>query len=167
VEFNREEESSDEADSQDRQLLDDSSQPHIAPVCEYAWMDAELGSQSEPDIRVGRRTRGKRLGSDQSGDSQLHRRRRSRVIMSPSPSLEAEGEANEGELQSAASTNWGEPHDADEPTWVWDDKRASEELREYFSVCRIDPLLGCESCRESTAQVCSLPEPKRPSLSAS
>jgi hypothetical protein len=69
VEFNREEDSSDIENFQDRQLLDDSSQPPIAPVSEYARMDAELGqSESESDVRLpGGRKRAKRVESDQIG----------------------------------------------------------------------------------------------------
>ncbi|GAQ92370.1 hypothetical protein KFL_009960010, partial [Klebsormidium nitens] len=145
VEFNREEESSDEETSQDRQLLDDSSQPPIAPVWEYARMDAELGlSDTESEIRFyGGRKRAKRVESDQSAESQPRGRGRRRVIMSSSSEAEAEAEANEsgseGGGQSATSSGWGELRNDDDPTRDWDDEREFEEMREYFGVCRIDP----------------------------
>ena len=171
VEFNREGESSDNENSQDRQMLDDSSQPPIAPVCEYARMDAEFGqSQSESDVRLpGGRKRGKRVESHQSGVSQSPRRRRRLVIMPPL-SLGAEAEANqlgpEGGGQSETSSEWGDLRDDDDPTWDSDDERDCEEMREFFSVCRIDPRLGC-NCGESASQVCSLSSPKHPSVFAS
>lgn len=86
VEFDREEESSDEETSQDRAFRHDSPQPlGRPPSCEYAAMDAELWpSDTESDVRLGGRKRGKRGGSDQSGESQPRQRRRRQVIMSSS-----------------------------------------------------------------------------------
>jgi hypothetical protein len=71
-------------------------------------------------------------------------------------SLGAEAEANESGSdrggQITTSSEWNDDNSA----WDWDDARSScEELREYFSVCRIDPRLGCD-CRESASQVGSL-----------
>lgn len=164
VEFNREKESSDEETSSIREFRDDSSQPSIAPVSEYARMDAELGhSNTEPEVRFeGGRRRAKRVGNEQSGESQPRRRRRRQVIMSSLSSSEAgaEAEANEsgseGAERSATSSEWGDLRNDDDPTWDGNDERDSEELREFFSVCRIDPRSGRDRREFLAPQVCPL-----------
>ncbi|GAQ91604.1 hypothetical protein KFL_008160040 [Klebsormidium nitens] len=153
VEFNREEESSDEETSQDRAFRNESPQAlGRPPFCEYAAMDAELWpSKTESGVQLGGpRKRVKRVESEQSGESQPRQRRRRRVILS-----EAEAEADESGSeeggQSATSSEWGDLRNDDDPFWDWDDERESEELRQYFSICRIDPRSGQER-RESLAR---------------
>ncbi|GAQ90320.1 hypothetical protein KFL_006270020 [Klebsormidium nitens] len=153
VEFNREEESSDEETSQDRAFRNDSPQPlDHPPFCEYAAMDAELWpSETESGVQLGGpRKRVKRVGSEQSGESQPRQRRRRRVILSEAEAEAGESGSEEGG-QSATSSEWGDLRNDDDPFWGWDDERESEELRQYFSVCRIHPRSGQER-RESLAR---------------
>eukprot|EP00243_Klebsormidium_subtile_P013890 TRINITY_DN948_c0_g5_i1.p1 TRINITY_DN948_c0_g5~~TRINITY_DN948_c0_g5_i1.p1 ORF type:complete len:361 (+),score=41.42 TRINITY_DN948_c0_g5_i1:751-1833(+) len=108
-------------------------------------MDAELWpSDTKSGVQFWGRKRAKHVESDQSGESQPRQRRRRRVIMSSSS--EAEAEANEsgseGAEQSAKSSEWCDLRNDEDPTWDWDDERDSEELREFFSVCLIDPRSG-------------------------
>jgi hypothetical protein len=156
VEFHREEESSDEETLQDRAFRDDSPQAlGRSPVCVYAAMDAELWpSDSESGMQLKGRKRSERGESDQSVESQLHGRGRRRVIMSSLSSSEAE--ADEGGGQSATSSEWDDLHTDDDHAWDWDDEHESEELREYFSVCRIDPYLGQDQRGSLAPQVCPL-----------
>jgi hypothetical protein len=156
VEFHREEESSDEETSQDRAFKDDSPQPlGRSPVCVNAAMDKELWpSDSESGMQLKGRKRSERGESDQSAESQLRGRGRRRVIMSSSSSSEAE--ADEGGGQSATSSEWGDLYNDDDHAWDWDDEHESEELREYFSVCRIDPHLGQDQRESLAPQVCPL-----------
>jgi hypothetical protein len=158
VEFHREEESSDEETSQDRAFRNDSPQPlGRSSVCVYAAMDAELWPlDTESGMQLGGRKRSERGESDQSTESQLRGRGRRRVVMSSSSSSEADESVSEEGGQSATSSEWGDLHDDDDHAWDWDDEHESGELREYFSVCRIDLYLG-QDYRESLApQVCPL-----------
>lgn len=163
MEFNQKAESSDEETSQDRAFRHDSPQPlGRPPVCEYAAMDAELWpSDTDLDVRLGGRgKRGKRVGREQSGEPQPRPRRRLRVIMSSSSEAEAEAEADESGSeeggQSATSSEWGDLRNDDDPFWDWDDESESEELRQYFSVCRIDSRSGQERRGSLARQVCPL-----------
>ncbi|GAQ93204.1 hypothetical protein KFL_013580020 [Klebsormidium nitens] len=115
----------------------------------------------ESNVQLGVRklgNRGNRVGSDQDGDAQYRLARRCRVeVSSSSQEAEAEEEAyelgSEGGDQSAASSDWGDLcTDHDDSTWDWDDGCDWTELRAYFSICRIDPHLGCD-CREPASQV--------------
>jgi hypothetical protein len=80
------------------------------------------------------------------------------VIMSSSSSSEAEADVSgsEGGGQSATSSEWGDLRDDDDHVWDWDDEHEYEELREYFSVCRIDPHLGQDHRKSLAPQVCPL-----------
>jgi hypothetical protein len=120
-------------------------------------MDVE---HPELNVQLGVRKlgkRGNRVGSDQDGDAHDRLVRRCRVeVSSSSQEAEAEKEAyelgSEGGDQSAASSDWGDLcTDHKDPTWDCCDWA---ELRAYFSICRIDPHLGCD-CREPASQVCS------------
>jgi hypothetical protein len=160
VEFHREEESSDEETLQDRAIKIDLPQPlGRSSVCVYAVMDAELWpSDTESSMQLEGRKRSERGESDQSTESQLRGRGRRRVVMSSSLSSEAEADESDSEEggQSVTSSEWGDLHDDDDHAWDLDDEHESGELRENFSVCRIDLHLG-QDYRESLApQVCPL-----------
>eukprot|EP00243_Klebsormidium_subtile_P007488 TRINITY_DN332_c0_g1_i2.p1 TRINITY_DN332_c0_g1~~TRINITY_DN332_c0_g1_i2.p1 ORF type:complete len:385 (-),score=50.11 TRINITY_DN332_c0_g1_i2:1061-2215(-) len=118
-----------------------------------------LGNRTRSRRFEGGRKRTKRVDdSDESAEPPPFRTGRRRVTL-PSDSssssdegVQAAGEATESSPevgdQSATSSEWGDRHDYDDPTWDWDDEGDSEELREFFGVCRID--LGFErDCTES------------------
>ena len=122
-------------------------------------MDAELWpSETESGVQLRGRKRAKRVESSQSAESEPRGMRRRRVIMSSSPEAEAEADesGSEGAEQSATSSEWGDLRNNDDPTWDWDDERDSEELREFFSVCRIDPGSGRDRRDFLAPQVCPL-----------
>jgi hypothetical protein len=133
VEYDRQKDSEDEETSQDRDMMDDSTQDPIDPLIAYAQMNAEMEEEGSEDKLENLKRRLPEYGADQAAPPrrrsyQLEASQESEPETPPEPPMEA--------VDREPTVDLSQPEFGDPP--FTQDQQDDDAMLEYFGdVCRI------------------------------
>jgi hypothetical protein len=156
VEYNRQEESEDEETSQDRDMMDDSTQDPIDPLIAYAQINADMEEDGSEDNLENPKRRLPEAGADQAAPP----RRRSYQLEAsqksePETPPETEGAEPTEAVDREPTMDLSQPEFGDPP--FTEDQEDDDAMLEYFGdVCRIHIIKVrriCSPLEESSSRL--------------